>query len=85
MGILPFRGSSQALPLRHWADLYGREEIYYHTGSAYGVYNCASYDPETGDGVVVLTTGAAGSKDQYGIYKVCSELNAYLYPLLQTQ
>ena len=40
---------------------------------------------ETGDGVVVLTTGAAGSKDKYGIYKVCSELNAYLYPLLQTQ
>ena len=78
-------GSYQGQPMRLWQGLYGRKRIYFHTGSAYGVYNCASYDPETGDGVVVLTTGAAGSKDKYGIYKVCSELNAYLYPLLQTQ
>lgn len=78
-------GSYQGHPMRLWQGLYGRKRIYFHTGSAYGVYNCASYDPETGDGVVVLTTGAAGSKDKYGIYKVCSELNAYLYPLLQTQ
>lgn len=78
-------GSYQGQPMRLWQGLYGRERIYFHTGSAYGVYNCASYDPETGDGVVVLTTGAAGSKDKYGIYKICSELNAYLYPLLQPQ
>lgn len=78
-------GSYQAMPMRCWEGLYGRQRIYFHTGSAYGVYNCASYDPVSGDGVVVLTTGAQGSKDKYGIYKVCSELNAYLYPLLQTQ
>ena len=78
-------GSYQGHPMRLWENLYGREKIYFHTGSAYGVYNCASYDPETGDGVVVLTTGAAGSKDQYGIYKVCAELNEFLYPLLQAR
>ena len=76
-------GSYQAHPMRLWENLYGREKIYFHTGSAYGVYNCASYDPKTGDGVVVLTTGAKGSKDKYGIYKICAELNGYIYDLLK--
>lgn len=75
-------GSYQAHPMRARENLYGRSLIFYHTGSAYGVYNCASYDPNTGDGVVVLTTGASGSKDKYGIYKICAELNSYIYPLL---
>lgn len=72
-------GSYQALPLRYWPSIYGREGVYYHTGSAYGVYNCASYDPATGDGVVVLTVGASGAKDDYGIYKICSEINDFVY------
>ena len=76
-------GSYQAYPMRCREDLYGREKIYYHTGSAYGVYNCASYDPATGDGVVVLTTGARGSKDKHGIYNVCSQINEYIYELLK--
>lgn len=52
-------GACQALPLRAQDGLYGRERIYYHTGSAYGVYSCFSYDPDTRDGVVVLTVGPA--------------------------
>lgn len=76
-------GSYQALPLRYWPELYGRNGIYYHTGSAYGVFNCASYDPETGDGVVVLTIGASGAKDDYGIYKVCAAINDYVYGVIQ--
>lgn len=75
-------GSYQAVPLFYWPSLYGRDGIYYHTGSAYGVYNCVSYDPATGDGVVVLTTGANGAVDQYGISMICSEINSYLYNLL---
>lgn len=76
-------GSYQALPLRYWPELYGRNGVYYHTGSAYGVFNCASYDPETGDGVVVLTTGASGAKDDRGIYKICAEINEYIYGVTQ--
>lgn len=72
-------GSYQALPMRYWPALYGREGVYFHTGSAYGVYNCASYDPLTGDGVVVLTVGASGAKDDYGIYKICAEINDFVY------
>lgn len=76
-------GSYQALPMRYWPDLYGREGIFFHTGSAYGVFNAATYDPVTGDGVVVLTTGASGAKDDYGIYKVCAEINQYIYDVIQ--
>ena len=30
-------------------------------------------------GVVVLTTGASGTKDAYGIYAVCGEISQLLY------
>ena len=76
-------GSFQAFPMRYWPDLYGREGIYFHTGSAYGVFNAATYDPATGDGVVVLTTGASGAKDEYGIYKVCAEINQEIYNVIR--
>ena len=72
-------GDEQALPMRMGYDLYGRERLYYHTGSAYGVYNLLSYDPDTGDGVVVLTMGADGGKDDHGIYAVCGEISRAVY------
>ena len=72
-------GTYQALPMRLRFGAYGRERIYYHTGSAYGVYNLLSYDPDAGDGVVVLTMGADGGTDQYGIYAVCGEISRAVY------
>ena len=72
----------QCLTLRRQEGLYGRDSLYYHTGSAYGVYNFLSYDPATGDGVVVLTTGASGAKDQRGIYAVCSAIAREVYQTL---
>ena len=72
-------GFYQGLPLRCQTDLYGRDRLYYHTGSAYGVYNCMSYDPDTGDGVVVLTIGASATKDDRGIYAICGEISEYVY------
>ena len=78
-------GSYQALPLRSQDGIYGRDRLYYHTGSAYGVYNLMSYDPETGDGVVVLTVGASGAKDSRGIYAVCGEISQYIYEILESE
>lgn len=75
-------GTYQALPMRLRFNAYGRERLYYHTGSAYGVYNLLSYDPDTGDGVVVLTMGADGGKDRYGIYAVCGEIARAVYEAL---
>lgn len=73
----------QCYPLRLQRDIYGRNSLYYHTGSAYGVYNLASYDPETGDGVVVLTTGASAAKDSHGIYAVCGRISQTVYDALK--
>ncbi len=75
-------GSYQAFPMRYWENLYNRDKVYFHTGSAYGVYNCASYDPETGDGIVVLTTGASDKQDSHGIYNICSDINGYIYDII---
>lgn len=72
-------GTYQAVALRTQDNLYGRDRIYYHTGSAYGVYNLFSYDPAERDGVVVLTVGASGVKDDRNIYAVCSEISQYIY------
>lgn len=75
-------GTWQAMALRSQDDLYGRDRLYYHTGSAYGVFNCMSYDPDAQDGVVVLTSGASGAKDGWGIYAVCGEISRYIYDVI---
>ncbi len=76
---LLYDGTYQARPMSYIPELYSREGIYFHTGSGWGVYNCFSYDPATGDGVVVLTNGASGGTDATGIYSVCSQINQYIY------
>jgi len=76
-------GFQQCHPLRGRSDMYGRERLYYHTGSAWGAYNCMSYDPATGDGVVVLTSGASSRRDDYGVYAVCGEISQTVYDLLK--
>ncbi len=73
----------QCHPLRYQTDIYGRDSLYYHTGSAYGVYNLFSYDPDTGDAVIVLTTGDDGAKDSYGIYSVCGDIATVMYAAMQ--
>lgn len=77
-------GSYQAMPLFYAPGLYGREGIYFHPGIAYGVYGCISYDPVTGDGVVVLTVGADGDTDQYDISLLCAAINSYLYGVMES-
>lgn len=76
-------GSYQALPLRYQKNICGRDGLYYHTGSAYGVYNWVSYDPVTRDGIVVLTVGASGAKDDHGIYAICGEISSYVYDIIK--
>ncbi len=67
-------GFWQCQPLRYKTNAYGQDELYYHTGSNYGVYNLACYNPESGCGVVVLTSGASATTDSEGIYAVCGSI-----------
>jgi len=75
--IVPDEKFYQAQPLRYRKNMYGRQGLYYHTGSSKGEYNLLIYDPVNRDGVVVLSTGAYG-KDSYGIYAVCGNIAEYL-------
>ena len=75
-------GSFQAHPLLYIPDIYGRTGVYYHPGTAYGVNSCISYDPETGDGVVVITTGVSDGAGRYEIYEECDEINEFMYKVL---
>lgn len=68
---------SQCLILRR-GELYGRT-LYYHTGNAYGTIAMASYDPESGDGVVIIATGADKSTAPNGIYEICDSLSRLMY------
>ncbi|MBR6787737.1 MAG: serine hydrolase [Clostridia bacterium] len=76
--IVPKNKFYQAQPLRYRTDIYGREGLYYHTGSAYGENNLIAYDPVAGDGVVIFSNGASG-KDAYGIYAVCGYIADLLF------
>ena len=74
----------QCLVLRRQDGLWGQSQLYYHTGSGYGVYSLMSYNPETGNGVVVITTGAYWEVNQYGLYALCSDLSEALYQRMET-
>lgn len=69
----------QALPMHYIQDVFGREGIYYHTGNAYGIFAAMSYDPQTGDGVVVITNGAKGKMSSHRIYAVCDDIFDAVY------
>jgi CubicO group peptidase (beta-lactamase class C family) len=71
--------AEQCLTVARFPGLYGEEVLYYHTGSAYGVYALYTFDDVTKTGVVVVTTGAVGTKDDNGIYAVCSQIAAAVH------
>lgn len=70
-------GFSQCLVLRKRA-LYGRN-LFYHTGNAYGTIAMASYDAESGDGIVFVATGADSDTSSDGIYELCSAVCEKMY------
>ncbi len=70
---------TQCTALRYVKNRYGAEKLFYHTGNAYGAISMASYNPETGDVVVVMTTGANPTRDKYGVYEICSKITRTMY------
>ena len=75
----------QCLILRRQENILGRDQIYYHTGSAYGGFSLLTFDPDTGDGVVVLATGTPRQADEHGLYALCSQLSADLYARMEEE
>ena len=68
-----------------WFGAYGRERLYYHTGSAYGVFSLMTYNPETQNGIVVISTGARRNMNEKGMYALCYDLMEILYAKMEEQ
>lgn len=75
----------QCLILRRQENVMGQETLYYHTGSAYGVFSLMTYNPETKNGIVVITTGAARNMNERGMYALCYDLMELLYAKMEEQ
>lgn len=73
----------QCLILRRQEDLLGQEVLYYHTGSAYGVFTLMTYNPITQNGIVVLTTGTPRNMNDRGLYALCADLMEILYEKME--
>jgi len=73
----------QCLALRHQKDLYGEDELFYIMGSNYGVHSLMSYNPITGNGVIVLTTGTSETIDKYGIYDLCGAISESIFAVVR--
>jgi len=73
----------QCLAIRRIRNLFGEDELFYHTGSNYGVFTLASYNPANRSGVVVFTSGADGRRDSVGVPVVCAEFSEYIYKLIK--
>lgn len=71
--------SDQCMPIMRCDSLYWQESLYYHTGSAYGVYALYTFDDTTGMGVVVIITGAPLLYDAYGMYAICGDISGAVY------
>ena len=70
---------TQCMALRYVKKRYGADKLYYHTGNAYGAISMASYNPKTGDVVVVMTISANPKRDKFGVYEVCSKITRKMY------
>lgn len=73
------RGHSfkQCIPLRYQTNIYGQDKLYYHLGTAYGTLSFMGYNPDTKNGVVVISTGASGTYDSYGTFNICADIANY--------
>ncbi len=69
----------QCIGLRYSSKCYDGRSMYFHPGNAYGVLSLVAYDKSDKSGVVVITTGADMRRDDYGNFKVCSDMLNYIY------
>lgn len=62
----------QCQPWYYETNRFGQKKFYYHDGRAYGVLSLAGYNPETKQGIAILTTGAAHRND------ICGDITTLL-------
>lgn len=54
--------------------IFENQIMYSHTGNAYGMHSVYVFNPETGDGITILTSGSTVNYlDSKGIYDICMD------------
>ena len=81
--LADYSSFEQCLILRRQENVLGQDVLYYHTGSAYGVFSLMTYNPETQNGVVVITTGDSRNMNEHGMYALCYDLMEILYEKME--
>lgn len=62
-------------------NLYKGKTVYTHTGNCYGMHSTYMFDYETGNAVIVLTSGAnIEYLDAYGMYDICVDFTKLFLP-----
>lgn len=69
----------QCIGIRKFAGLVGEREMYYHTGTFYGILALMAIDPSDKSGVIVITSGAHPPRDDNTVFRVCNEVLSYCY------
>ncbi len=69
----------QCIGVRYRENLIDGRAMYYHTGSAYGLYALMVFDPLDGSGAVVITSGASGKMNGKKLYSVCADIIELCY------
>lgn len=80
-----YNSFQQCLILRRQENVLGQDVLYYHTGSAYGVFSLMTYNPDTQNGIVVISTGARRNLNEKGMYALCYDLMELLYAKMEEQ
>jgi len=71
---LKLKKYDQCIALRYQDDMLGGRSLYYHNGNMLGVYSLLCFDPQTKDGMVIITNGSKPQKQTDDVYNVCYDL-----------
>lgn len=69
----------QCIAIRRSPDIIEGRTMYFHTGSAYGIYSLVAYDPQDGSGVVIISSGARDLTNDMNIRLICLHTAEALY------
>lgn len=69
----------QCIGIRKYTDLIDDRDMYYHTGTFYGILAVMVIDPDDKSGVIVITSGAHPARDDNTIFTVCNDVLNYCY------
>ncbi len=70
---------TQCLAIRKKDKLVGERTMYYHNGEAYGIHSLMAFDLTDKSGIIVITSGASGVRNDNTVFAVCDEVMNLCY------